>query len=144
MRAEIPIPRSVSASERAWGLPAGTIRFIIILIFGAGIYILIVQKDRDSLPPYYFEVVYSVIGYNLGMIYTRIRRKLFPNPKVHASLLDHLKSLAFLILTGITIFYTVDSPKADITENLIYGATILLGFYFGVRDEKPKTVESQT
>lgn len=141
MRAEIPIPRSVSASERAWGLPAGTIRFLIIVIFSVGIYQLMIVEGEDFLPSYYLEVIYSVIGYNLGMIYTKIRRKIFPKPKTNAGLLDHLKSLAFLAITGITIFYTIYHSADQMTENLIFGATVLLGFYFGVRDQK-EPVES--
>ena len=142
MRAEIPIPRTIERSERAWGLPAGSIRFLIIIIFSVGIYQLMVVEGDTTLPSYYFEVIYSVIGYNLGMIYTKIRKKLFPKPKSGATLLDHLKSLAFLVLTGITIYYTIYSTGSETTVNLIYGSTILLGFYFGVRDEKhPKAVE---
>ncbi|OLS19050.1 MAG: hypothetical protein HeimC2_42970 [Candidatus Heimdallarchaeota archaeon LC_2] len=139
MRAEIPIPKSVTASERAWGLPAGTIRFLIILIFGFGVYQLLIVEGESFLPSYYLEVIYSVIGYNLGMIYMRIRKRLFPNPKTSAGFLDHLKSLAFLVLTGITIYYTIYHSTSPDTENLIFGSTVLLGFYFGVRDQKQPT-----
>ena len=136
IRAEIPIPKSATASERAWGLPAGTIRFLIIVIFSFGIYQLMIVEGRNFLPSYYLEVIYSVIGYNIGMIYMKVRKRLFPNPKSGAGFFDHLKSLAFLGLTGITIFYTIYHSTSQTTENLIFGATVLLGFYFGVRDQK--------
>lgn len=136
MRADIPIPKSVTASERAWGLPAGTIRFLIIVIFSFGVYQLMIIDGRDFLPSYYLEVIYSVIGYNLGMIYMKVRKRLFPNPKTTAGLLDHFKSLAFLALTGLTIFYTIYHSSSPDTELLIFGSTVLLGFYFGVRDQK--------
>ena len=73
------------------------------------------------------------------MIYSKIRKKLFPSPKTTAGVIDHLKSLAFLILTGVTIYYTIEDPFTKTTENLIFASTVLLGFYFGVRDQKQPT-----
>ncbi|MHA2254190.1 MAG: hypothetical protein ACXAD7_27835, partial [Candidatus Kariarchaeaceae archaeon] len=66
---------SVDRSQRAWGLPAGTIRIILILLFAGATYYI--YNDTDSIPDEFTEVINLILGYLLGQFFTKIQIKLF-------------------------------------------------------------------
>lgn len=133
MRVDSMIPRSADRSLRAWGLPPGTIRFLLILIFSGTIGYL--YYYQQIIPTYFIEVINIIAGYLAGRTFEFIRDKLFKKDEEDkVSIIDHLKSLSILGLTIVTIFYSFTEPGIDLTSLLIVISSWTLGFYFGSRD----------
>lgn len=134
MRVDSMIPRNAERSLRAWGLPAGSIRTLLILIFGGTIGYLYFYEEA-IIPTYFIEVINIIAGYLAGRTFEFFRDKLFKKSEEDkVSIIDHLKSLAILGLTVVTIFYSFTSPGIDLTALLIVISSWTLGFYFGARD----------
>ncbi len=132
MRVTTPVPRSVEASLRAWGLPAGTIRFLLIAIFGAGIYYIQFVKS-NTIPDFFLEIIYVIVGYLIGTSFNKIKA-IFMDPKDDGvDFLDHLKALFALAVTIFVVYLTLTEPASQLTEDVIFLTTIFLGFYFGSR-----------
>lgn len=134
MRSSAPIPRNTDASLRAWGLPAGTIRSLLIIIFGATSAYL--QFIGDGIPDYLLKVINIIVGYLGGRMFEKIRNKIFKtdpeNKKV--GIIDHLKALLAIAVTAPTLYFTIFLPTNELTSPLILITSIVLGFYFGARD----------
>ena len=133
MRVSVMLPRNADKSLRAWGLPAGTIRFLLILIFGSASFYM--YYFQHNIPNYFIEVINIIFGYLGGKTFEIIRNKLFKkSEEAKVSIIDHLKSLVILGLTITTLFYSFTSPSIELTAILIMISSIVLGFYFGARD----------
>lgn len=132
MRATTPVPRSVEPSLRAWGLPAGTIRFLLIAIFGGGIYYIQYVK-HNTLPDFFLEIIYVIVGYLMGTSFNRIKA-IFMDPKDEGvDFLDHLKAIFAIAVTIFVVYLTQTKPTSQLTEDSIFFTSIFLGFYFGSR-----------
>lgn len=138
MRAMSPIPRTVDAGQRAFGLPAGTVRTTLMLLFGGTFgYIYLVQGR--TIPTYLLEIGYIIGGYILGKVFNSIRN-LFKgdDEEDKITIVDHLKSITAIILTGITIYLTVISPDDRLTSIWVLIASAVLGFYFSAREDRKR------
>ncbi|MDH5403109.1 MAG: hypothetical protein OEZ01_03210 [Candidatus Heimdallarchaeota archaeon] len=129
-----PVPRDKSdKSIRAWGLPAGTIRTILILLYGG--FSVFYYLEHSSLPNYLLEIIYIIAGYLIGHYFNKVRRHFFHKDtgSVSIGFLDHLKAIVMLgvtITTLIITLITTDPAQIFLWINL---ASIILGFYFGER-----------
>ncbi len=118
-----------SAGERAFALPAGTVRSILILLF-AGYSFYLIYLDM-TIPKYLLEVNYLISGYILGALFRKIFLK---EKKDGVGLVQHLKSLIAIAITALAIFMSNVYPSEQLTLYSIQGASLFLGFYFGSRD----------
>ncbi len=134
MRNTAPLPRNTDASLRAWGLPAGSIRTILILIFGSASAYLFVRDG--SIPNYLQEVINIIFGYLFGKFFQGMRKKMFGDDKekTGVGIVDHLKSILALGVTSTAIYYTIFLVSNSLTGLLILTTSAFLGFYFGARD----------
>ena len=127
---------SIDRSQRAWGLPAGTIRLILILLFGGATYY--VFSKTDSVPDNFTEVINLILGYLLGQFFTKMRVRFFGRDEDDkAGIVDHLKAILAVAITGLTFYITVfEDNVVDawiLTVDFILLSSIVLGFYFGAR-----------
>ncbi len=131
----IIVPKA-PAAERAWGLPAGTIRSLLIFLFGAFTVYLI--YERRTLPSYILDIFNIIFGYLIGLIFLKIktwyrRRKNSEITTSHIGPLDHLVSLLALSISGTTIYILTATPTVSYILLVANIASITLGFYFGGR-----------
>ncbi len=131
MRASAIVPHDVDASQRAWGLPAGTIRtFLIILYSSSSAYIYYIE---GTIPKYIIEIMYLIAGYLLGRLFQKLFLRFKKNEK-NNGIVDHLKAIVVLITTILVIYLSQVDPLNSLTILLILINNILLGFYFGARE----------
>lgn len=132
MRAHSPTPVvEVDRGQRAWGLPAGSIRTILILLFGGAA--LFIYNETKTLPDYFNEVINLILGYLLGQSFTKSREKIFGKKEDKVGIVDHIKALAVIVITAITFYLTIFDNKNSIIDDWILLSSIVLGFYFGAR-----------
>ena len=129
MRAAGIIPRDVDRSQRAWGLPAGTIRLILILMFGGSTYYFFAYDNL--IPSYYVEVIYLIAGYLGGRIFSKFFNR---EDDRNNTITDHLKALLAMGVTITTLTYSIIEPAGSLTQLLIYMTAIGVSFYFGARE----------
>lgn len=132
MRTPSPVPTSVEASQRAWGLPAGTIRFILILLFGgAAYYIRFVQEK--PLENFFIDIIYIILGYLIGTSFNKIKSIFIKTKDDGVDFVDHLKALLALGITGYVVYLAQIDPSSQLTKDISFITSIFLGFYFGSR-----------
>ena len=134
------IPRDAPSSQRAWGLPAGTIRTMLFLLFvgTAGYLFYNSNYDFSSVPSYLFDIMNIIIGYVIGRSFNKIRNKVIKKKDEEgnasqATIFDHLKALVVLAIVAYSIYMTHIGLNQEVVT-IILIANILLGFYFGERD----------
>lgn len=124
-----PSDKPKTAAERAFALPAGTVRsFLIIMFAGFSGYLL---YTGAQLPRYLLEVISLIAGYIFGVIFRHIFHK---DKSGKVSLLQHLKSILAIAITALSIYMSISLPGDILTNYAIQGASLFLGFYFGSRD----------
>ncbi|MCY3410822.1 MAG: hypothetical protein INQ03_04205 [Candidatus Heimdallarchaeota archaeon] len=127
-----PVPRSTDRGLRAWGLPAGSIRTILTIIFlGTAGYIFFIQ---GTLPDYLLEIINIILGFGAGKIFLAIRKKYFGKEDDKTGIVDHLKALLMLGITGFSIYLTIADPLNALTTTIVFVSSVALGFYFGARN----------
>jgi hypothetical protein len=128
-----PTAVKVDASQRAWGLPAGTIRLILILLFGGAAAYL--YYDQEAIPDFFIEAINLILGYLLGQLFTQMRVKIFGKDEETdtANIVDHIKAIGVVAVTAGTVYLTLADPDSSLLEDWIKLASIVLGFYFGSR-----------
>lgn len=135
MRATQPIATKIDSSQRAFGLPAGSIRLFLLILYGGTL--TFVYYYKYTIPKYFLEIIYIIAGYIFGKIFNFITNHLFPRRTTGSvSIIDHLKALFAIVLTGITIYFTISEPNTNTTQLWVYIASILLGFYFSSREKQ--------
>ncbi|MHA2503784.1 MAG: hypothetical protein ACXAE3_13065 [Candidatus Kariarchaeaceae archaeon] len=143
MRAMSALPRLADPGTRAFGLPAGSVRFTLMSLFG-GTFAYLYFVEQREFPVYLLEIGYIIGGYLLGKTFIRIR-KLLARPKEgeedKITIVDHLKSLAAISLTGVTIYFVFSAPRDELTSLWVLIASAVLGFYFSSREAKKKSTE---
>lgn len=129
MRAAGIIPRDIDRSQRAWGLPAGSIRLILILLFGGSTYYFFAYQDL--IPQYFVEVIYLIAGYLGGRIFSKFFVR---DDDRKNKITDHLKALLAMGVTFTTLTFSIIDPASDLTQLMIYATAIGVSFYFGARE----------
>jgi hypothetical protein len=139
MRGTQIIPRDTVAGLRAWGLPAGTIRTLLTLLFmGLTYYVFTYQ---GTVPNHLVELLNIMLGYLLGRSFNRIKHRFFIKDKnteegPHVSWIDHLKALVIVIYVSFvsySVFTDFNIIPEDMIDMLIFISSIVMGFYFGER-----------
>ncbi|MCH8908874.1 MAG: hypothetical protein IH840_17445, partial [Candidatus Heimdallarchaeota archaeon] len=104
--------KKLAASERAWGLPAGTIRGMLILIFATTLGYL--QFQGDEIPDALLEIINIIGGFLLGRGFNRVKLAIFGDqPHIGTTIIDHLKALHDKKkIPGIERIGTFQNPRA--------------------------------
>ncbi len=132
------IPRdSTTRADRAWGLPSGTIRTILIVFFV--FQVLYLQSLGRSIPPYYVDIATIIFGFLFGRTFNRIkvafrRRRGVEEDRLNkTSLIEHMNAVLAIVVVSITFYVTVYIPSFELLDQWIGAAAIYLGFYYGER-----------
>lgn len=132
------IPRDTSTrADRAWGLPSGTIRTILIIFFI--FQVLYLQYIGISIPDYYIDIATIIFGFLFGRTFNRFkvafrRRRGVEEERLNkTSLIEHLNAVAAIAIVGFTFYVTAFNPTFQFLEQWIAAAAIYLGFYYGER-----------
>ncbi len=133
------VPRSPTArADRAWGLPAGTIRTLLILMYSAfGVYLIINGKP---IPDYYVEIATIIVGYLIGQMFNKVkvafrRKRGVKEEHLHkTSLIEHMNAILAITIVSITIYFTIYQDTFKFLDFWINLASIYLGFYYGERN----------
>lgn len=121
--------------ERAFGLPAKTVRTIILLdillLWGYSYYF------EGIIPSFLNELVIMILGYLAGALFYEIKTIIFGPRSTSSSnsWLDHLKAL---IVLGFTLFFAtaiISGYAGSADEWLFNTSYVLAGFYYGERRE---------
>lgn len=139
MRARgLVIPREpTTRADRAWGMPSGTIRSILVLFFvGQAVYL---QSIGKPLPSYFIDIATIILGFLFGRTFNRIkiwfrRRRGVEEERLNkTSLIEHLNAVAAISVVSFTFYNTIFRPDFQFLEEWINAAAIYLGFYYGER-----------
>ena len=132
MRGSAITPRDTNRGQRAWGLPAGTIRSMLTLLYiGIGYYLYTKGKD---IPDFLIEILNIIIGYIIGHNFNRFRNRFFPRDPNATGVhwFDHLKAIFVLTLTGLTVYNTIYEVFPHVNW-WIFALNVAVGFYFAER-----------
>lgn len=118
------------ASLRAWGMPVGTIRVVLYVVFTAlGVYVYLQNGD---LPNYLQSIINLMYGHLLGSIWNSIKGK--KANKRGKAIFGHLQAILAIVVVAFTYYITLVAPIAIALQDMwIDVASITLGFYFGER-----------
>ena len=112
-------------------LPKGTIRFIMIVMFGVISYFSF--SHHSSVPDALLQILTIIAGYLLGIVITYIYHKISDQAASKVSLFGHVKAIITILFVGVVDIAHIFSwsfATAEITDRLM---TLLITFYFGSR-----------